>query len=116
MSAMEFPPAEKLDLSRVMYALSDPTRLEIVRELAGARGRGLTCCALQGARPKSSMSHHFKILRQAGVIETQVEGKEHYNRLRSADLETRFPGLIKSVTRALALPRRGRDKSPRRAA
>ena len=95
------PAAADLELSRVMYALSDPTRLEIVRGLAGVRGAGLSCCALLGERPKSSMSHHFKILRQAGVIETRPEGKEHINRLRRAELESRFPGLLRSVTRAL---------------
>ena len=96
----ELPSPDEFELGSVMYALSDLTRLEIVRELAGARGP-MTCSALLGDRPKSSMSHHFKILRQAGIIETTVEGKEHFNRLRRRDLESRFPGLLKSVTRAL---------------
>lgn len=109
---VEHPAADNLELSRVMYALSDPTRLEIVRELAAARGSGMCCSALLGDRPKSSMSHHFKILRQSGVIETRTEGKEHVNRLRKAELESRFPGLLRSVTRALAEPApRSRSRS-----
>lgn len=84
----------------VMHALSDPARIGIVEQLARAR-RPLTCGEITGDRPKSSMSHHFRILREAGLIETQIEGKEHYNRLREPEMERRFPGLLSSLLRAM---------------
>ncbi len=107
MAALEFPSPDQFELTGVMYALSDPTRLAIVGQLASSRGRPLSCTALLADRPKSSMSHHFKILRQAGVIETTAEGKEHLNRLRIGDLEARFPGLMKTVLRAIRTEAQG---------
>jgi DNA-binding transcriptional ArsR family regulator len=90
-----------LELSAILYALSDPSRMAIVRTLLKAQGRALTCGELLADRPKSSRSHHFRILREAGVIETSVEGKEHFNRLRTAEIEKRFPGVMKSVLAAI---------------
>jgi DNA-binding transcriptional ArsR family regulator len=95
------PKAEEIQLTDLLYALSDPIRLSIVRCLAERR-RPLTCGEITLDRPKSSMSHHFKILRQAGVIETRVEGKEHLNTLRVAELDKRFPGLMRSLLRVMA--------------
>lgn len=89
------PDAADLDLPRVLQALSDPVRLEMVRRIAAAGE--LTCGALGEARPKSSMSHHFRILREAGVIRTRIAGAVHLNALRSDDLEAQFPGLLASV-------------------
>jgi len=83
-----------------MYALSDPTRLEIVGQLASA-GRKMTCGEFDLNRPKSSMSHHFKILRAAGIVETLIEGTEHMNALRVAEIEQKFPGVLQSVLTAL---------------
>lgn len=83
-----------------MYALSDPARIEIVRCLAHSR-RAMTCSELQVGRPKSSMSHHFKILRTAGLIETAIRGTEHYNTLRTAELEQKFPGLVTTLLRIM---------------
>ena len=92
------PKAEDLELPRVLHALSDPARLGMVRRLA-AEGE-LTCGALGVDRPKSSMSHHFRTLRDAGVIRTRVEGTVHLNGLRADDLERRFPGLLGVVLAA----------------
>lgn len=83
-----------------MYALSDPTRLEIVARLANT-GRKMTCGEFDLNRPKSSMSHHFKILRAAGLVETLIEGTEHMNTLRVDEIEQKFPGVLQSVLRAL---------------
>jgi DNA-binding transcriptional ArsR family regulator len=90
---------EEIEVTDVMYALSDPARLEIVKTLADGRPR--TCGELNADRPKSSMSHHFKILRDSGLIKTRVEGKEHFNELRLKDLEKKFPGLLKGILNAL---------------
>ena len=89
------PASEEIALEDVFHALSDPTRLEIVRHLS--RVGVATCGELDAGRPKSSMSHHFRILRDAGLVHTRPEGTVHQNTLRQADLETRFPGLLQAV-------------------
>lgn len=89
------PAAESLELPRVLHALSDPARLEMVRRIAAAGE--LTCGALGVDRPKSSMSHHFRVLREAGLIHTRIAGSVHLNTLRRADIEARFPGLLAVV-------------------
>lgn len=100
MHRIKHPPLDQVELTDVMHALSDPVRLGLVRSLADSK-EPLTCAALYGDRPKSSMSHHFRILREAGLITTRKEGKEHFNTLRGAELEKRFPGLLKAVLRAM---------------
>lgn len=97
MSRLQHPPREALELTRVLYALSDPVRLEVVRALA--KDGEQTCAALDGDRPKSTMSHHFKVLRACGLVETRGERTAHLNRLRREDVEARFPGLLESVLR-----------------
>lgn len=100
MRDIKHPRLDQIELTDLMHALSDPARVEIVRCLARAR-RALTCNEIGLDRPKSSMSHHFKILRAAGLLETRVEGKEHFNTLRTAELEKKFPGLVKTLLRVI---------------
>lgn len=100
MREKKHPKIEQVELTDLMYALSDPARLEIVRQIAKS-GKALACGEINLDRPKSSMSHHFKILRDSGVIETRIDGKEHYNSLRSAELEKKFPGILKAVLKRL---------------
>lgn len=95
MRPYKHPAAEQLTLERIFYALSDPTRLEIVRHLA--RVEMATCGELDGGRPKSSMSHHFRTLREAGLVHTHAEGTIHQNTLRRKDLDARFPGLLDAI-------------------
>jgi len=100
MRQIKHPNIDQIELTDIMYALSDPTRLEIVGQLASA-GRKMTCGEFDLNRPKSSMSHHFKILRAAGIVETLIEGTEHMNALRVAEIEQKFPGVLQSVLTAL---------------
>ena len=94
------PDREDIALADVLYALSDPIRLEIVREVAK---RGEACCSsLDVPMPKSSVSHHFKVLREAGVTHTRLTGTQRFISLRRDDLEARFPGLLDAVLRAEA--------------
>ena len=65
-----------------------------------AREGEASCSALDGGRPKSSMSHHFRVLRDAGLVRTRGEGTQHLNSLRREELDRRFPGLLNSVIRA----------------
>jgi len=90
---------DQIELTDIMYALADPTRLEIVALLAKA-GRKLTCGEVDLNRPKTSMSHHFKILRSAGLVETLIEGTEHLNSLRLEEIERKFPGVLSAVLKA----------------
>lgn len=100
MRQIKHPAIEQVELTDIMYALSDPTRLEIVARLANA-GRKMTCGEFDLNRPKSSMSHHFKILRSAGLVETLIEGTEHMNALRVAEIEQKFPGVLQSILKSL---------------
>jgi DNA-binding transcriptional ArsR family regulator len=89
------PAVEELDLTTILQALGDPVRLKIVRELA-ATGEQV-CGAMEVGVSKSTRSHHFKTLREAGVTATRVEGTHRHVSLRRADLEARFPGLLDAV-------------------
>lgn len=95
MRAFKHPTLEDLTLERLLYALSDPVRLEIVRCLASVPEA--TCGELDGGRPKSSMSHHFRVLRDAGLVQTRSVGTTHMNSLRRDVLESRFPGLLECI-------------------
>ena len=95
MRPYKHPTPDEFVLERVLYALSDSIRLEIVRHLAQVDGA--TCGELDGGRPKSTVSHHFKVLRDAGLVHTETAGTAHMNTLRRADIDGRFPGLLTVV-------------------
>ncbi len=85
----------------VLQALSDPVRLEMVRRLAAGQDRTVRCSALYEDISKSTASHHFKVLREAGITERiYVDGVMH-QRLRFDALEDALPGLVPSVLDAL---------------
>ncbi|MBP3038748.1 helix-turn-helix transcriptional regulator [Bacillaceae bacterium Marseille-Q3522] len=86
-------------LSTVLYALSDQIRLEIVKSLA--ENGEQSCGALEIPVPNSTLSHHYKVLRESGVINTRIEGTKRFISLRCKDLNTRFPGLLPSVLQGL---------------
>ncbi len=69
---------QPLRLERLLHALGDPVRLGIVRQLA--RDGESSCAALDGGRSKSTMSHHFRVLREAGLVETRNVGHDAYER------------------------------------
>jgi DNA-binding transcriptional ArsR family regulator len=97
---------QHLDPVNVLQALADPIRLEIVRQLAGCGGGGeLTCGAVQIPVTKSTASHHFKTLLDAGVIGERADGTRKYLHLRRDELDQAFPGLIESVLRAAGAAR-----------
>ncbi|QXQ08127.1 helix-turn-helix domain-containing protein [Sphingosinicellaceae bacterium] len=95
MRTITHPAIEEVALCQVLYALSDPVRLEVVRTLA--RLGEATCSALDGGRPKSTMSHHFRVLRDAGLVRTRTDGPTHMNDLRIDDVGRKFPGLLDAV-------------------
>jgi DNA-binding transcriptional ArsR family regulator len=93
------PAREELELGAVLHALSDPVRLRIVAKLAHSEGDH-TCGSFALPVTKSTCTHHFKVLREAGVIQQRPQGTTRLNRLRRDDLEARFPGLLGCVLKA----------------
>src|SRR5437762_455874 len=93
------PAPAEMSLESLFQALGDPVRLEIVRKLHAAGGPK-ACGTLNLPVGKSTASHHFKVLREAGLIRQRVDGRERLTELRLEDLEKRFPGLLKSVLAA----------------
>lgn len=89
------PAAEDIRLERVMGVLSEPLRLTIVQRLLRASEDFDQTCGWFGFdRPKSTLTHHFKALREAGLITQRQYGLERRSRVRLDDLDQRFPGLI----------------------
>lgn len=92
------PATEDITLSGVLAALADPMRLRIVSSLLKKND----CMSCSEAAPcpdmaKSTLSHHFRILREAGIIRTSKIGVENRNVLRIDDINARFPGLLKQI-------------------
>ena len=93
------PSRDEIELAAVLHALSDPVRLLMVRGLAGAL-EGRSCGSFDVPVTKSTCTHHFKVLREAGVIQQRQEGTKRVNTLRDEDLEARFPGLLSTILHA----------------
>jgi DNA-binding transcriptional ArsR family regulator len=89
------PSRTELELPAILHALSDPARLEIVRRLAA--GKEWSCGTFELGLSKATLSHHFRVLREAGVVRTRPDGRKRLLSLRGDDLEARFPGLLEAV-------------------
>ena len=99
------PDLATIDVLTVLQALSDPVRLEIVRQLAeNEDGRGLRCHQLRIPVSKSTGSHHLKTLHAAGITAERQQGVCKYISLRRAELDARVPGLLDSVLKAADAP------------
>ncbi|MDT0455091.1 helix-turn-helix domain-containing protein [Streptomyces sp. DSM 41527] len=100
--SLEHPARADIRLADVLHALADPVRLRIVCALAAADGE-LNCADIELPVSKSTCTHHFRVLREHGVIQQLYRGTAKMNGLRRADLEALFPGLIDGVLRAADL-------------
>ncbi len=89
------PSIDELELPAVLHALSDPARLQIVRRLAV--GDECTCGTFELGLSKATLSHHFRVLREAGVVRTRPDGRKRMLSLRGDDLSTRFPGVLDAI-------------------
>ena len=98
------PRTEDLTLAAVMAALSDPVRVAIVRTLAADGER--TCGTFDLGISKATRSHHFKVLREAGLIRSERRGVEMRSTSRCPEIDKRFPGLIAAIVEAHARQRR----------
>ena len=93
------PSRDEIELAAVLHALSDPVRLLMVRGMAEDI-EGRTCGSFKVPVTKSTCTHHFKVLREAGVIQQRQEGTRRVNTLREEDLDARFPGLLGTILEA----------------
>ena len=96
---LHHPATDEIRLEAVLHALSDPTRLHIAHTLAKL-GAEVSCSEIDLAVSKSTTTHHYRVLREAGVISQVYRGTSKLNALRRADLDTRFPGLLDSILNA----------------
>jgi DNA-binding transcriptional ArsR family regulator len=101
--SLHHPATAEIELTAVLHALSDPVRMQIVRELdldptprpCGSFALGVT---------KSTSTHHFRVLREAGIVSQQPMGTCKLTALRRDDLDERFPGLLDAVLGAVSVP------------
>ena len=90
------PLSEDLELPKVLHALSDPARLQIVREL-DLDPTPRPCGSFELGVTKSTCTHHFRVLREAGLVTQELQGTSKLTSLRREDLDARFPGLLDAV-------------------
>lgn len=93
------PNTDQLCLSSILNALGDPIRLQIIKNLASQSETTCACCNID--LPKSALSHHFKVLRESGLIKVRIEGKQRFLSIRYNELQERFPGLLDSIIKSL---------------
>jgi DNA-binding transcriptional ArsR family regulator len=95
------PDLDAIDVLTVLQALSDPVRLEMVRQLANCPAQdGLQCGQMRLPVKKAAASHHLKVLWQAGIVDSEKQGVYKIISLRREELDGRFPGLLASVLQA----------------
>jgi DNA-binding transcriptional ArsR family regulator len=95
----------EVPLQGALAALADPVRLTLVRELAASQDWERACGSFDVPVRKAALSHHFAVLREAGLIEQRDSGARRVNRLRRAEFDERFPGLLDLVLSEAEEPR-----------
>ena len=98
------PTEDDINLVQVMRALADPVRLRLVEVLGDGAYHPCRVEEFDVPVHKSTLSHHFRILRESGITLTRLAGRNHWVRLRVETLDRRFPGLIGAVLGALRTP------------
>jgi DNA-binding transcriptional ArsR family regulator len=100
-TVLEMPAADEIELVAVLEAVADPVRLEILTALTGGER---PCGSFPLPVNDSTRSHHFKVLREAGLTKTRVVGTQRLVSLRREELDERFPGLLDAVVSAAPQP------------
>ncbi|MER6154209.1 helix-turn-helix transcriptional regulator [Streptomyces sp. NPDC001868] len=90
---------EDVSVLTALSALADPVRIELIRELAGSPEWTRSCGSFDVPVGKAAKSHHFAVLRGAGLVEQRDEGPKRVNRLRREEFDARFPGLLDLLLR-----------------
>jgi len=110
------PTIDDVTVEGVLYALSDPVRVAIYADIVG-QNCPQTCSTFLTVRnqaiPKSTLSQHFKVLRESGLIRSERHGVEVHNTSRCSEVDARFPGLIRTIVDAYQVQsgERGGSKS-----
>jgi DNA-binding transcriptional ArsR family regulator len=103
MKPLFHPSVDDITVEGILHALADPVRVNIFAQIAEA-DCAQTCSAFLEVReravPKSTLSQHFKALREAGLIRSERKGVEMHNTSRCEEIDTRFPGLIGAIVNA----------------
>ncbi|MGW4160312.1 ArsR/SmtB family transcription factor [Streptomyces sp. NPDC004788] len=97
---LEHPAREEIRIEAVLHALSDPVRLRIVRDMARGTADAFACSYFELPVTKSTSTHHFRVLRESGVVRQLYRGTAKLNMLRRDDLDALFPGLLDTVLAA----------------
>ncbi|MFF4572078.1 ArsR/SmtB family transcription factor [Streptomyces sp. NPDC001410] len=98
-AAPEHVHPDEVPVEAALAALADPVRLTLVRQLAASADWSRSCGSFDVPVGKAALSHHFTVLRGAGLVEQRDEGPKRVNRLRRAEFDARFPGLLDLVLR-----------------
>lgn len=98
-TAPEHTHPDDVPVLTALAALADPVRIALVRELAGSPVWTRACGSFDVPVGKAALSHHFSVLRAAGLVEQRDEGAKRVNRLRREEFDARFPGLLALVLR-----------------
>ena len=111
------PAIEDVTVEGILHALADPVRVSILAELAAAQCSH-TCSEFlrqdEKQIPKSTLSQHFRILREAGLVRAERRGVEMLNTSRCAEIEQRFPGLLPAIVNAHRIQESGARKTRRK--
>ncbi len=107
MASPEHVHPDDVDLDTALSALADPVRRSIVRQLAHDPEWTRSCGSFDVPVLKATGTHHFTVLRQAGLLEQRDAGTRRLNRLRRPEFDRRFPGLLDLVLRDPEGPRTG---------
>jgi len=91
---------DEVSVLTALSALADPVRIQLVRELAGSAAWTRSCGSFDVPVGKAALSHHFSVLRGAGLVEQRDQGPKRVNRLRREEFDARFPGLLDLILRA----------------
>lgn len=114
MKPLFHPSIEDITVEGILHALSDPVRVAIFIDIARANcARNCSNFLEMSGQsvPKSTLSQHFKALREAGLIKSQRQGVQMHNTSRCAEIEQRFPGLLPSIINAHQVQEKAKSRS-----
>ena len=110
------PGIEEVPIEAILHALSDPVRVAIYADIVKGCKENCSTFLTVGDReiPKSTLSHHFKILREAGLIRSERKGVEMFNTSRCEEVDRHYPGLIGAVVKAHEIQNRADKRAKRK--
>ncbi len=119
MRQLNHPEIIDIPLETILHALADPVRVKIFADIVH-QGRPQNCTAFVNVAekpiPKSTLSQHFRILREAGLIRSERHGVEMHNTSRAAEVDARYPGLLVAIAKAHKIQMTDQARKAKRAA